>query len=96
MLVSVVTRGLSDDANAFVVDGDEVLLRVSRLGSVYAFHASTDGGGFWQLVRYFDLDTAGAVEVGFEAQSPTGPGCTVTFDLISFLPTRLADPRDGS
>ncbi|MCW2940903.1 MAG: hypothetical protein JWN00_3888 [Actinomycetia bacterium] len=96
MVVSVVTRGVSDDANGFVVEGDEVLLRISRLGAAYAFHASVDGGRFWQLIRYFDLDTTRPVEVGFEAQSPTGPGCTVTFSQISFLPNRLADLRDGS
>src|SRR5690349_6884617 len=32
MVVSVVTRGVSDDANAFPVDGPTVWLRVSRLG----------------------------------------------------------------
>ena len=31
MVVSVVTRGVSDDANAFVVDGRTVWLRVSRV-----------------------------------------------------------------
>ncbi len=43
MVVSVVTREVSDDANAFVVADRSVLLRVSRIGRVYAFHASTDG-----------------------------------------------------
>ncbi|MGI8335788.1 DUF1349 domain-containing protein [Actinomadura scrupuli] len=96
MVVTVVTRGVSDDANAFTADGDEILLRVSRLGRAYAFHASADDGRFWRLVRYFDLDTAATVEVGFEAQSPTGPGCPVTFDRIGLLPARLAQLRDGS
>ena len=43
MVVSVVTRGVSDDANAFVVDGGQVWLRISRHGTAYAFHASEDG-----------------------------------------------------
>ena len=43
MVVSVVTRGLSDDCNSFVVDGATVWLRIARVGSAFAFHASTDG-----------------------------------------------------
>jgi regulation of enolase protein 1 (concanavalin A-like superfamily) len=35
-------------------------------------------------------------KIGFEGQSPTGDGCSVTFDEIRFLPERLADLRDGS
>ncbi len=96
MVVSVVTRGTSDDANAFVVDGSEVWLRVSRLGPAYAFHASTDGTS-WRMVRLFSLGApVGDDHVGFEAQSPMGEGCAVRFDHIRFVPERLADIRDGS
>jgi len=96
MVVSVVTRGVSDDANAFVVADRTVWLRVSRIERVYAYHASTDGTT-WQLVRVFHLgdDTAGH-QIGFEAQSPTGNGCTVTFDHIGFTTQRLTELRDGS
>ncbi|SFK01821.1 DUF1349 domain-containing protein [Cellulomonas sp. KH9] len=96
LIVSVVTRGVSDDANGFAVDGDQVWLRVSRIGAAYAYHASLDGTR-WELVRHFTLeDPAGEVTVGFEGQSPTGDGCTVTFDRIYFTTTRLGDLRDGS
>lgn len=96
MVVSVVTRGLSDDANAFVVPDRSVRLRVSRLDSVYAYHASLDGTA-WELVRVFHLgDDVSAHRVGLEAQSPTGEGCTVTFDQLHFTSDRLADLRDGS
>ncbi|MBF0689261.1 MAG: DUF1349 domain-containing protein [Cellulomonas sp.] len=96
LIVSVVTRGVSDDANGFAVDGNQVWLRVSRIGAAYAYHASLDGTR-WSLVRHFALDDPqGAVTVGFEGQSPTGEGCAVTFDRISFTPTRLGDLRDGS
>jgi uncharacterized protein len=94
MVVSVVTLGVSDDANAFDVPGGSVWLRIARIDRVHAFHASTDGRT-WRLVRVFRLgDTA--PDIGFEAQSPTGEGCTVTFDHIRYVPERLADPRDGS
>jgi regulation of enolase protein 1 (concanavalin A-like superfamily) len=93
MVVSVVTRGVSDDANGAVVDGDTVWLRVARVGSAYAFHSSLDGKT-WSFARHFALD--GELEVGFEAQSPTGEGCAVRFDEIRFDKRTLQDLRDGS
>jgi hypothetical protein len=96
MVVSVVTRGVSDDANAFVVPDSSVWLRISRIGRAYAFHASTDGK-LWRLIRVFSLgDGLPDHKVGFEAQSPTGDGCTVTFAEIRFTQQRLDDLRDGS
>jgi regulation of enolase protein 1 (concanavalin A-like superfamily) len=96
MVVSVVTRGVSDDANAFTVDDRTIWLRVSRIDRAYAYHASADGET-WQLIRVFRLgDDATGDRIGFEAQSPTGDGCTVTFDHITFTTRRLADLRDGS
>lgn len=96
MVVSVVTREVSDDANAFTVPDRSVWLRVSRIGGVYAFHASTDGTS-WRLVRVFTLggDVSGH-RIGFEAQSPTGDGCAVTFTGIGFAARRLTELRDGS
>jgi len=93
MIVSVVTRGVSDDANGFTVDGSTAWLRVSRLGPAYAFHASADGTQ-WHMVRHFSLGAA-TPEAGFEVQSPTGDGCTATFADISVTADRLGDLRDG-
>jgi regulation of enolase protein 1 (concanavalin A-like superfamily) len=94
-IVSVVTRGHSDDANGPVVEGKEVWLRVSRLGNSFAFHSSADGRR-WDLVRYFALYPVRRVCYGFEAQSPTGRGCTAWFHNISLRRERLAELRDGS
>ena len=93
MIVSVVNRGRSDDANGLTVDGDQVWLRISRIGPAFAFHASLDGGS-WTFVRHFEIG-AGDVEAGFLAQAPTGESCTATFDEIFFRPDRLADLRSG-
>ncbi|MET7951527.1 DUF1349 domain-containing protein [Micromonospora sp. NPDC005324] len=96
MIVSVICRGVADDANSFVVADRSVWLRVSRIGRVYAYHASVDGTT-WQLIRVFSFDGETAHDrIGFAGQSPTGEGCSVTFDEISFRPERLADLRDGS
>jgi regulation of enolase protein 1 (concanavalin A-like superfamily) len=94
MIVSVVTKGRSDDANSFTVDGGSAWLRLSRIGPAYAFHASTDGL-LWHFVRLFDLEGRPA-QLGFVAQSPTSEGCAVTFDHLSFKPERLADLRNGT
>jgi hypothetical protein len=94
MIVSVVTRGESDDSNAVVLDTSSVWLRVSGLGDAHAFHYSTDGE-LWHFVRYFRLDTYGSVDVGFEAQSPLGTGCVARFTEISYAPVRLAGLRTG-
>src|SRR5215210_960243 len=92
MVVSVVTHGRSDDANAFVVPGGAVWLRVSRLGEACALHARLDGGP-WRFVRHFALAAPGGLRAGFLAQSPTGDGATARFDEIGFVPERLAELR---
>ena len=92
--VSVVTRETSDDSNSFEVTGSTLWLRITRSGSAWAFHASTDGA-WWRLVRYFTLG-ADLVRVGFLAQSPTGDGCTATFDHIEFRPGAPKNLRDGT
>jgi uncharacterized protein len=92
MIVSVVTRGLSDDGNSTVVDGDAVWLRIARVGEAFAFHASADGER-WDFVRHFALD--GDPRPGFLAQSPTGEGLVVTFTEIRARAARLRDLRSG-
>lgn len=94
-VVSVVTRGVSDDCNSFVVDGNVLVLRVARLGQAFAFHASTDAQT-WRLVRYFALEPGADPRVGFLAQSPRGDGCSVRFEEISFRLGRLGDIRSSA
>ena len=97
-VVTVVTRGDSDDANAFELSENTVWLRISRTGTTFAFHASTDGK-WWRMVRYFALSRRSRDEpvgVGFLAQSPTGDGVTVTYDQIEFRAEPPSDLRDGS
>lgn len=95
-VVSVVTRSVSDDANGPVIDGDDVWLRISRMGDALAFHWSSDGA-LWEMLRYFRLaEGAGALQVGFCAQSPTGEGCTARFSSIKWTSSTLANVRDGT
>jgi uncharacterized protein len=93
-VVSVVTDGLSDDANAFAAPGNAVWLRIARLGPVCALHARLDDEP-WRFVRHLPLPAAEGLHAGFLAQSPTGDGATARFDQIGFTPERLADLRSG-
>jgi regulation of enolase protein 1 (concanavalin A-like superfamily) len=94
MIVSVVTRGTSDDCNSVSIDGREVYLRVAVTPETIAFHYSRDGA-YWHLVRYFTLGKMGQVRVGFSAQSPTGQQCTAVFSDIRHRAGVLKDNRNG-
>ena len=94
------TRHHSDDCNSFEVDGATLWLRVTRIGSAWAFHACTDGE-WWCLLRYFtlagsDAPAADQVKIGFLAQSPRGAGCAAVFDSVRYALGAPADLRDGS
>lgn len=92
-VVSVVTKGVSDDCNAFPVSGP-TYLRISRLEQAYAFHVSPNGID-WNLIRYFKLEDNRNAQLGFLAQSPTGDGCTASFRDIRFEERLLGDIRSG-
>jgi regulation of enolase protein 1 (concanavalin A-like superfamily) len=95
MVVSVVTRGESDDCNSVPVDADAIWLRVSSLGAAHAFHASADGQT-WEFVRHFRLGATQTPLAGFEVQSPSGDGCAAQFASISYTPGPLPDLRSGA
>jgi regulation of enolase protein 1 (concanavalin A-like superfamily) len=95
MIVSVVTRGVSDDANGFIAPESVAWLRIARSGEAIAFHASVDGL-WWSLIRSFTFPGAGAAAAGFEVQSPTGDGLQGRFDQIEWSAEPLAQLRDGT
>jgi uncharacterized protein len=96
MVVSVVTRGLSDDCNSVPVDQGWVDLRIARTGPTFAFHYSLDGQ-YWHFVRLFALGEPDAVlQTGFLAQSPMGEGSRAVFSHVRYEERALADYRDGS
>lgn len=79
--VSVVTNGLSDDANGADVTVPQLWLQLVRAGSVFALHYALDGVD-WRMVRVFRLEVPDEVRVGIVAQCPSGPSTTV--DLLHF------------
>ncbi len=94
MVVSVVTRGVSDDCNSVTIADRSVYLRLYREDRVLAFHYSLDGR-YWHFVRHFSLGDLEQAQVGFSAQSPMGDGCEVTFSEIRYIPGPLSDLRNG-
>ncbi len=89
-LVTVVTRGLSDDCNSKELRGDSVYLRIAKSGTTYVFYFSTDARN-WQILRTFSLDTDLPIRVGFEAQSPAGSGAVVKFSAITYDSHRIGN-----
>jgi len=89
-LVTVVTRGLSDDCNSKELRGSSVYLRIAKSGTTYVFYFSTDARN-WQILRTFSLDTDIPIRVGFEAQSPAGSGTVVKFSSINYESNRIGN-----
>ena len=96
MIVSVVTRpgSLSDDCNSLAVPQTGIHLRITRFGPCFAFHYSHDGA-WWELVRYFRMESEEPVKVGVVAQSPTGNGCQVIFQHLTYSPEPVTEIRSG-
>jgi|WetSurMetagenome_2_1015567.scaffolds.fasta_scaffold18182_4 uncharacterized protein len=94
MIVSVVTRGVSDDCNSVGVEDNSVYLRVYRQDEALTFHYSLDGH-YWHFVRHFALGDSGQMRIGFSTQSPTGQGCKASFSEIRYTPRTLSELRNG-
>jgi hypothetical protein len=87
-IVSVVTRGLSDDNTGTMIEGNSVYLEVSKTGQAIFLFFSTDGEK-WNVTRAFNLGPEQPLQFGFSAQSPTGGGATATFSNIHYKPEAL-------
>ena len=94
MIVSVVTRGVSDDCNSVSIGNHSTYLRIYRQSDVLAFHYSLDGH-YWHFVRYFSLGILEQLRVGFSTQSPMGQGCRMVFSEIRYTSSTLSDLRNG-
>jgi len=89
-IVTVVTRGRSDDCNSVAVAGDSVYLQIARTGEGLFFYSSPDGHS-WKLVRAFTLGTVEGLRVGFAAQSPVGNEATAVFSEMKYAPRKISD-----
>lgn len=94
-IVTVVTRGVSDDANGVILEQrDAVWLRMIRKGNIFAMHWSEDGNAY-KMARLSKLPAAEKVKVGMEAQCPVGAGATHKFLYFSLEHKTVKDLRKG-
>lgn len=93
-VVSVVTKGISDDCNSVAVAGNTVYYKVAKAGNVITLYYSIEGL-HWFLIRHLVFDTPTPLKVGFLAQSPTGKTCTVTISNIHYSTRKIRDPYLG-
>jgi endoglucanase len=82
-VVSVVTRGLSDDVTSFPVAGSSTHLKAAKDHGAIFFYASQDGNT-WEIVRKFNLESPDGLWVGLCAQSPDGDGATAHFTNVHY------------
>ncbi len=93
-VVSVVTKGISDDCNSVEIKGDQVFYKVAKAGNVITLYYSTDNRN-WFLIRHLQFELQEPLHVGFLAQSPTGDRCSVIFSRITYRDKKIKDPYTG-
>ncbi len=93
-VVSVVTKGISDDCNSAAATANTIYYKIAKAGNVITLYYSTDGRS-WYLIRHLQFDSTAPLKLGFLAQSPTGQHCRVTFSDIHYSTRKIADPYTG-
>lgn len=93
--VSVVTKnGESDDANGCNIEGNNVWLKICRVGNSFSFHFSEDGRQFY-MMRFFNLPAENAVKVGLLAQASQGDGGNRIYEDLSIENRTVKNIRFG-
>ena len=96
-IVTVVTKGTSDDANGVILDSTStVWLAIARKANIYSMHWSTDGDTY-QMARLTSMRSHQSVKIGVEAQSPVGDSAAHQvhyFELVEKTVENLRDIND--
>lgn len=93
-VVTVVTKGVSDDANGVVIDdSDSLWLALVKKDSIYAMHWSKDGKEY-KMARLTTLPNAAEVKIGVEFQSPVGDRAKHKLKCYEFQKMRVENLRD--
>lgn len=93
-VVTVVTDNISDDCNSLSFPSDRVFFKIAKADNVITLYCGTDGKK-WFLVRHFQYNAKGPMQLGFLSQSPEGKNCTVTFSNITYKAKKISDPYTG-
>ena len=93
-IVSVVTKGTSDDANGVILNREmRVWLAMARKGNIYSMHWSKDGTDF-KMARLTSMPNQDLVKIGIEAQSPVGESVTHEVLFFEIKETTVEDIRN--
>ena len=93
-IVTVVTRGISDDCNSSSIAGGSIWYRIAKTGRAIGFYASPDGHS-WKMIRAFTLRASGRLRAGFGSQSPVGQKGTAVFSEIRYSARTIKDIFKG-
>lgn len=93
-VVTVVTKGISDDCNSVEVNSNKVYFKIAKANNVITIYYSLTGAK-WFLIRHFTFDAYNNLNVGFLSQSPTGKECKVKFSDINYVIKKIKDPYIG-
>ncbi len=94
-IVSVVTKGVSDDANGVILRSDnEIWLKLVRKNNIYSMFWSKYGSDY-KMVRLTTLPETDSVKIGVEFQSPVGDSATHTLHSFKVVETTVEDLRKG-
>ena len=94
-IVSVVTKGVSDDANGAILnDKDVIWLKLIRKANIYSMFWSLDGVDY-KMSRLTSMPVADTIKVGLEFQSPVGKPAEHEVDYFQIKHTTVQDLRKG-
>ena len=94
-IVTVVTKGVSDDANGVILDGkDQIWLKLIRKGNIFSMLWSIDGKAY-KMARLTAMPAADSVKIGIEAQCPVGESATHEVMYFGVEKKTVADLRKG-
>jgi len=82
-IASTVTHLTGDDAYHYLIENNEIYLKIVRKNNAFTFLYSKDGE-LWSYLRSFSLVSPKAVKVGFIAQSPISQIHKVVYSNIVF------------
>jgi len=93
-IVSVRTKGKSDDSNHSIIIREDVYLKISSDTHQIGLYYSNDKE-IWSLARLFENDFPQRLFVGLSSQSPTGEGNHTLFKDISLSDKPVKNFRMG-
>lgn len=94
-IVTVTTRGVSDDANGVRLNNRaKIGLKMVRKGNNYAMYWAEEGKGY-KMARLSAMPASDAVKIGLEAQCPAGEEAIHKFHYFSIESKTVKDLRKG-